>query len=428
MSGVMEALPATGYNPLTGQGYVPPGGVPQEPEPLPQGGGLADTSGGVKPTDWLKAEFKRQNPDSDFSDADIIRWAAETGTPNTEGGYEGGPQAGVGPDSDASAPPPDPNQQFGGELPGDPGGEPEDGGDEGFPGGEEERHAIPGRPAPGADRRPTPLPEQQWQPPPQQPWQPPTQPLPKSATGDLPDITQGASTVSTPEGYRPGLMKEGQMSDIIGHDPFNMPTSGFGAEGDAFLERMKGPKPQSKARGGPVSAEISSEGYIPPDAPGSAVVENGMGRIVQGDLNTPNTTGAADDRVAFQKVEPEEIDAETVKMKEVLKAALQNPEEIGSQQAIHTAIAVFGEDFVAKIIEEIEQESSFARGGPIAEQDKLDNLIEMDTRRRLAEGEPLKAGALVQGGEFVFTKKAVENAGGPEVLEQMMSELEQRNA
>ena len=158
MSGVEEALPATQYNPLTGQGYVPPGGVPEEPAPLPQGAGLADTSGGVKPTDWLKAEYKRQNPDSDSSDADIIRWAASTGTPNTEGGYEGGTQAGVGPDSNASAPLPDPNQQFGGELPGDPGGEPEDGGDEGFPGGEEERHAIPGRPPPGADRRPPPRP------------------------------------------------------------------------------------------------------------------------------------------------------------------------------------------------------------------------------------------------------------------------------
>jgi len=42
MGGIEEALPATtGFNPLTGQGYVPPGGVPQEPAPLPQGAGLA---------------------------------------------------------------------------------------------------------------------------------------------------------------------------------------------------------------------------------------------------------------------------------------------------------------------------------------------------------------------------------------------------
>ena len=95
MGGIEEALPATGYNPFTGQGYVPPGGVPQAPAQLPQGAGLADTSGGVKPTDWLKAEFKKQNPDSDSTDSDIIQWAARTGTPNTEGGWEGGPGAGV---------------------------------------------------------------------------------------------------------------------------------------------------------------------------------------------------------------------------------------------------------------------------------------------------------------------------------------------
>ena len=425
MSGVMEALPATGYNPLTGQGYVGPGGIPQEPEQLPQGAGLTDTSGGNEPTLWARNQFIRANPGKTSpSNKDIFDWMQATGTPNTEGGYDKEPEF-----EDTSMTGGDPNQQFGGGLPGDPGGEDEDSGDEGdLIGSEDHRNRPGGSLGPTRVQPPTQQPPTQQPPTQQPPWQPPQQPLPQSATGPLPPITQGASTVSTPEGYRPGLMAEGQMSKIIGHDPFNMPTSGFGAEGDAFLERMKGPKPQSKARGGPVSAEISSEGYIPPDAPGSAVVENGMGRIVQGDLNTPNTTGAADDRVAFQKVEPEEIDAETVKMKEVLKAALQNPEEIGSQQAIHTAIAVFGEDFVAKIIEEIEQESSLALRGPIAEQDKLDNLIEMDTRRRLAQGEPLKAGALVQGGEFVFTKKAVENAGGPDVLDKMMTELEQRNA
>ena len=71
---------------------------------------------------------------------------------------------------------------------------------------------------------------------------------------------------------------------------------------------------------------------------------------------------------------------------------------------------------------------SLAEGGPIEGQGKVDNLIEMDFRRRLAEGEPLKVGAAVQGGEFVFTKRAVENAGGPEAMKQMMSELEQSNA
>jgi hypothetical protein len=350
-------------------------------------------------------------------------------------GYEGGAQAGVGTDSDAGGIDPDPNQQFGGELPGDPGStELLDGGEETNKAGTDwdfrDSQAVQGTGVITGGGRPTqaatPPPEQQWQPPPQQPWQPPTQPLPKSATGDLPDITEGASTVSTPTGYRPGLMKEGQMSDIIGHDPFNMPTSGFGTDADAFLQRMKGP--QSAAHGGPISAEISTQGYIPPDSPGSAVVENGMGRIVEGDLNTPNTTGVADDRVAFQKPELEEVDSETAEMLEVLEWALQNPEETGAQQAIHTAVSIFGQEYVANVIQDLQQRMSLAEGGPIEGQAKVDNLIEMDFRRRLAEGRPLKVGAAVQGGEFVFTKKAVENAGGPEAMKQMMSELEQRNA
>ena len=209
MGGIEEALPATGYNPFTGQGYVPPGGVPQAPAPLPQGAGLADTSGGVKPTDWLKDEYKRQNPDSDSSDADIIRWAASTGTPNTEGGWEGGPKAGVElEDVSKTAPTGD---QFGGALPGEPEGEPEDGGDEGLLFDEDKRNVIPTRPPPGADRRPPPPQEQPpWQPPPQQqpPWQQP-QPQQPAGPGLFEQMTAGSDApIGSPfaSGYDPNAM------------------------------------------------------------------------------------------------------------------------------------------------------------------------------------------------------------------------------
>jgi hypothetical protein len=62
-----------------------------------------------------------------------------TGTPNTEGGYEKEPEM-----DDASAPPQDPNQQFGGALPGDEGGEDEDSGDEGDLIGSEDHRNRPG--------------------------------------------------------------------------------------------------------------------------------------------------------------------------------------------------------------------------------------------------------------------------------------------
>ena len=64
----------------------------------------------VEPTSWLKEQYKQfimtglpgEHPDPDFSDSAVLQWAAKTGTPNTETGWEGGPQAGVGPDQDSS--------------------------------------------------------------------------------------------------------------------------------------------------------------------------------------------------------------------------------------------------------------------------------------------------------------------------------------
>ena len=240
----------TGYDPTTGTGYVPPGGIPQEPEPLPQGAGKTDTSGGVKPTDWLKAEFKKQNPDSDFTDADIIRWAAETGTPNTEGGWEGGPKAGVELE-DVSTPPPDPNQQFGGELPGDPGGEPEDGGDEGtLVGSEDERHRPSTAPVPGSTARP----------PQPKPYIPP--PIDRVMPGGGPPTggpPTGGGPLATRAGTGAGSGFYGEQKwfdpnapdpakrDIGGFNPHELPrtSADFTAAGDAggagLLDRLNAP-------------------------------------------------------------------------------------------------------------------------------------------------------------------------------------------
>ena len=124
-------------------------------------------------------------------------WAARTGTPNTEGGWEGGPGAGVILD-DTSNTGGDPNDQFGGALPGDPGStEPLDGGDEGTltPGTEDWRNRIPGRPFPGEGQRPPP-------PPPMQPGFSNEAPVPVAGTGRTPMAIHSE--------YRPGFMGEYQ--------------------------------------------------------------------------------------------------------------------------------------------------------------------------------------------------------------------------
>jgi hypothetical protein len=86
MGGVEEVLPATtGYNPALGTGYVPPGGVQEEPDQLPQGAGLTDTSGGNTPTLWARNQYLMANPGSTSpSDQEIFSWMQATGTPNTE--------------------------------------------------------------------------------------------------------------------------------------------------------------------------------------------------------------------------------------------------------------------------------------------------------------------------------------------------------
>jgi len=324
VSPIEPAVPAApiGYDPTTGTGYVPPGGIPQEPAPLPQGAGLADTSGGVKPTDWLKAEFKKQNPDSEFTDNEIIQWAARTGTPNTEGGYDKEPEF-----EDVSAPPPDPNQQFGGELPGDPGGEPEDGGDEGSLIGEDQRHAIPTRPPPGADRRPPPPRPQPYIPPPIEriiPGGGPTTGGPPAGGGPLATRAgtgAGSGFYGEQKWFDPDAPDPAKR-DIGGFSPHELPRTAadFTAAGDVggagLLDRMNAPA-------APVQDYLAS-----PTKP-----------ITQ--LPPPPPITRQEGGVVSQPIPLDQVPEDII---EKIASAVENIESFESQQDIQDAIGDLGGD------------------------------------------------------------------------------------
>ena len=207
---------------------------------------------------------------------------------------------------------------------------------------------------------------------------------------------------------------------ITGYDPFNMPTSGFNPTADDFLSRMSG-----NAVGGPISANISTEGFIPREAAGVARVENGMAipdeELIPDDLR-PDTSGRKDDRIGLMKPSIDEVEPQTEEIYDVLEWALQNPEEMAAQEVIYTAISVFGEEFVIDFIKELQKRDGVAEAEPGRNDDKL---IEMDFRRRLADGDPVKVGAAIAPGEFVFTEKQTRAAGGPEALEQFAQQLDQ---
>jgi hypothetical protein len=258
----------------------------------------------------------------------------------------------------------------------------------------------------------------------QNPWAAPTQPTPQSAGA----TTGGATGAQAPipaahADYRAGLMAETARSTgdapITGYDPFNMPTSGFNPTADDFLSRMSG-----NAVGGPISANISTEGFIPREAAGVARVENGMAIPDEGlspeDI-APDTSGRKDDRIGLMKPGIDEVDAETKEMYDVLEWALQNPEETAAQQVIHTMISVFGEEFVADFIRSMQEKEASETG--LGRDD--DKLIEMDFRKRLANGDAVKVGAAIAPGEFVLTEKQTRAAGGPEALEQFAQQLDQ---
>jgi len=98
MDDIEEALPATtGFNPATGTGYVPPGGIPEEPAQV-----QAPAQSSVPQLSQAARDELANRGYTEGTDADLIRIAAQEGIPMQ--GFEGGLQAGVGPDSDVSKP------------------------------------------------------------------------------------------------------------------------------------------------------------------------------------------------------------------------------------------------------------------------------------------------------------------------------------
>jgi hypothetical protein len=370
----------------------------------------------VKPTDWLKGEFRRQNPGAEGTDRDIILWAARTGTPNTEGGWEGGPTAGVGPDSDASAPPPDPNAQFGGALPGDPGSsEPLDGGDEGTltPGTEDWRNRIPGT-------GPPPLPPE----PPQPPGPSGPAPVPVAGTGRTP--------MAIHEGYRPGYHGEYQYfkgpddtttpSDVmanlgvgafsedgtptgpapIGIHPEDVETM-TRAEIDLMLEGIGGNEPMytppvggivpSTNQGNPVIPESADGGPIDPRM--AAMAPPGMGQPAMGPTE--------------MALSPQEID---MALQELAKAI-----SAGDDNKIDMMFEYFGPELFQQLINMLMGEQRADADGFAANGGLLDDKgagPRADDLLASVNGDPI----LLSGDEFVVQESAQRNIG-PDNLQVM---------
>ena len=155
--------------------------------------------------------------------------------------------------------------------------------------------------------------------------------------------------------------------------------------------------PDSYADGGMVDDGVVTEGLIPFRNDGSM-----------------ESSGAVDDRVAVAKPDISDVTPQSRDMLESLKFALSNPEEPAAQDIISLAIELYGEDFVQKIMDEIES------GDRSLEQD-MDTMVEMEFKRKLANNEPLDVVAAVAPGEFIMTKEASDKATN---LPETMAKLE----
>jgi hypothetical protein len=227
MGDIEEALPATGFNPLTGQGYVPPGGLSK--------GDIGEGEFTLEKLDEL-ASRPRVNP---ITGAGYV----------PPGGWQEEPDM-----DDASAPPPDPNQQFGGALPGEEGGEDEDGGEETNVAGTDWdfRHtpSVTGTGVTTGGGRPPETPPLIGGPtPPPSPGPtggPPMGPPPGPPPVAPPPPPPGSGRImpTAPQGGQGTL---GNLFESSGHNPFSMPTTAaqFTAAGDQgtadMLNRINAP-------------------------------------------------------------------------------------------------------------------------------------------------------------------------------------------
>ena len=369
----------------------------------------------VEPTGWLRGQFIRANPGAEGTNKQILEWAATTGTPNTEGGWEGGRGAGVGPDSDTSRPAPDPNAQFGGALPGDPGStERLDGGDEGTytAGTQDWRNRMPGTgPAPlgGLNQGQT------------------------TQTSTAGPVTPGAvapsqlvEVANTPhENYRAGLQAQTAFAtgegDISGIDPYNMPTDPSEFEDPATQQWLQSLTPQSAQEGGPIDP---SNTLIPSDSlmaeePSPQIEELGRMALLGG-IPEPERSNI------LQIIQEQYPD-----LYQQLTNELRTKE---SQSAGREGIVTEG--FIPP----------FADGGlqsSGAVDDRLavtkDDLVKEDFEERLAQGKNLQVAAAVAPYEYIVRKDDVfstpeeviiaaqqidpETPAGPQVWDQLVGNL-----
>ena len=429
------------FNQQFGQGQAPgPGGLYtyRLPDRLPEVRTGADGGylGGYKeggsvvqgampvPTDWLRDQYTQYItsqlpgtiPDPDFSDSAILRWAYLSGTPNTEGGWEGGPGAGVTLD-DISNTGGDPNDQFGGALPGDPGStEPLDGGDEGtLIGSEDERNRPPNAPVPGSTARP-PLPPPL---PPMQPGFSNEAPVPVEGTGRTP--------MAIHEGYRPGY--HGEYQYFKGPDDTTTPSDVMANLGvGAFSEDDQGARTPT----GPAPIGIHPEDVNTMTQEEIAAMVGGIGGNepmytppIEGIIPTSADGGPIDPRMAAMAppgmgqpsmaptemaLSPQEID---MALQELAKAI-----SAGDDNKIDMMFEYFGPELFQQLInmlmgEQRANADGFATNGGLLDDKgagpRADDLLAS------VNGDPI----LLSGDEFVVNADATQKIG-PENLQAMM--------
>ena len=376
------------------------------------------------PTDWLRDQYTQYItsqlpgtiPDPDFSDSAILRWAYLSGTPNTEGGWEGGPGAGVTLD-DISNTGGDPNDQFGGALPGDPGStEPLDGGDEGtLIGSEDERNRPPNAPVPGSTARP-PLPPPL---PPMQPGFSNEAPVPVEGTGRTP--------MAIHEGYRPGY--HGEYQYFKGPDDTTTPSDVMANLGvGAFSEDDQGARTPT----GPAPIGIHPEDVNTMTQEEIAAMVGGIGGNepmytppIEGIIPTSADGGPIDPRMAAMAppgmgqpsmaptemaLSPQEID---MALQELAKAI-----SAGDDNKIDMMFEYFGPELFQQLInmlmgEQRANADGFATNGGLLDDKgagpRADDLLAS------VNGDPI----LLSGDEFVVNADATQKIG-PENLQAMM--------
>lgn len=252
-----------------------------------------------------------------------------------------------------------------------------------------------------------------------------------------------------PEGYRAGLHPEGQLGSITGYNPFDMPTSGFGTDADAFLERLKGGSSQEQpttpqwqpdvtptfdAEGNPTTAGVKGVQAVPPQqVPGSAdggPVISTMDTVYGGEVppDYQGQSGNVDTKLAVTlanaPMTPEDVGMDTREIRDTIEWALLNPVE--GQEFLELFKQMFGEQLIQEIAEDIMDLQSPSSDPNITMNDREDRLVELETRKRLAEGEPVIPQAMVAGGEMVINRFATDKAG-VENLESINENLRRDN-